>query len=142
MMDVVKLIRERKWDTLVILIAVVLLAISTPITFKHIVGESVETGITKAIVPIADAIIKNSEQLEENSQRLKNLEDMRISEIIDRGIAAYKKISTVDQLETSTQNAASIKIALQVPEARAILFKIDREKTLLFEDYFFGDTPA
>lgn len=144
-MNIVELIRKRKWDSLVTWILVVLLGISLPLSVRAVLYDKAGDIVNENLAPIvaeavSEALKPTIEAVTTIDRRVKNLEDMRISEIIDRGIAAYKKIETVDQLESSTQNAASIKIALRVPEARDILFKIDREKTLLFEEFFFGDT--
>lgn len=122
---ILDLIRDRKWDMLLILGLLLTISIVSPFAIKW----AVSTAIIETLSPIEESI----DALEES---VECLEDMQIAEIIDRGIAGYKKVQTIEQLESSTQNAASIKIALRTPEARIILFAIDRERTLLFEEYF------
>lgn len=120
MTEILDLIRKRKWDTLIIGGLVAIAIITIPISVKYTMDKSFKENLT----PIYNSIQK--------------IEHRQVDEIIDRGIAAYKKIYELSQLESSTQNATSIKIALRTPEARDILFQIDRERTLLFEQYF-GD---
>lgn len=120
MTDVIELIRARKWDTLIMVGLIAVLIITIPLTIKYTMAKSFEENLA----PINNAIQK--------------MESRQVNEIIDRGIAAYKKIHEIEQLESSTQNATSIKIALRTPEARSILFQIDRERTLLFEKHY-GD---
>lgn len=117
---IAELIRERKWDLLIVIALLTIIAVMTPLSVNYII----EKAIGRTIEPLSEAVIQ--------------LERRQIDDIIERGVAGYKKVDSIEKLESSTQNAASIRLALKEPKAREILYKIDMEKTMLFEEYFFS----
>lgn len=120
MIKIAELIRERKWDLLIVIALLTIIAVMTPLSVNYII----EKAIGRTIEPLSEAVIQ--------------LERRQIDDIIERGVAGYKKVDSIEKLESSTQNAASIRLALKEPKAREILYKIDMEKTMLFEEYFFS----
>lgn len=100
--------------------------------------SAVHEATTEVIIQELEPIHKN---LEENSVRLECIEEIQNSQVLDGGIAAYKKFESVAEkdlpkkLESSTQNAAAIRIALRVESAKDVLYQIDPDRTKYFLEY-------
>lgn len=114
MFEVMKLIRERKWDSLVTWALLIIVGVTVPIA----VGVQFER--------IIDPIV----------ERIEQMESRELSELTQRAIAAYGIINTIEDLQVNPNNRINIYLGLQVDSIRTILFEIDRDRTLLFEDYF------
>lgn len=125
---IIILIRARKWDTILILVLLMVLAVTVPIASAAAISDAVRSSMK----PLTESI----QRVEES---ITTIEAFETNVLIERGIAGYKKVDTIEQLERSTQNAASIKLALMSPDVRDILFTLDPERTKMFEQYFFGD---
>ena len=125
MTDIAELIRKRKWDTLIILLFIVALAITLPLANAQTVTKAIQSELQ----PIKEDISILKEAMEQ--------------EIIGNGIAAYNKFKiyataqeTWDKMETSTQNTEAMRRALNNPKARAYLITLDARKVAIFEEYF------
>ena len=124
MMEFLDLIRQRKWDTLIMIALMILVSSMTPVFIKAAMNN----------------VLK--EHMAPMKASLENLETYRNAEILERGIAAYKKfdglsgIKLEEKLESSTQNCASAHLALMVPSIRPQLVLMDMELTFELLDYF------
>lgn len=125
MSDLAVFFKEKKWDLIVITILILVISVVLPLATKYAVQESVQ----KSIAPMQI-------QLSQIDSNVAYISTIQTKQILENGLAGYKKISTIDQLETNTQNAAAIKTALSIQSIRDILFSVDRDKTIMFEDYF------
>lgn len=117
----IDLILQKKWAAALILILMTVVLIMAP----AFVSQKIDLAFHENLGPVNDTV--------------ERIEQMKISEIIDRGVAAYNKCKTVEDLESSTQNGMSIKIALRTPQAREILYMIDHERTRIFFEYFYPE---
>jgi len=125
----------------VLIVAGLLFALSflffslSPGALKNAVNEATTDVIIKELKPI-------NKKLDENCERLEKLEEIQSSQVVNNGIAAYKKFENVpieelpSKLESSTQNSSAIMIALRVDNAKDILFQIDPVRTKYYQDYF------
>lgn len=130
--DIMELIRERKWDSLIILVLLIIIGVTIPLATSYAMSK----GLQEGLAPINDTIESMDERIRTIDERTLLIQKGELEEITSRGIQAYKKIFTIEDLENNTQNSASIEIALRHPESYNVLFQIDRERTLLFEQYF------
>jgi outer membrane phospholipase A len=127
MNKLLEFIKEKRFEMIVIAVLIIVLFAAIP----SVIQASVDNAISRHLDPINDYIMAMDSKIDLISER-------HVEDITERGIAAYKKIYTIEDLQNNTQNAISIKIALKTPSARNILYSIDSERTMLFEDYFFG----
>lgn len=125
MFELVKLIRERKWDSAVTWGLLVLLMVTGPIAIRAIMNNAInESPFVQSVEKIEEAVIQI---------QLWNLESMRES-----AVAAYNRVYTIEDIGTFTQNGIAIKRGLRVPEIREVLATIDLERTIMFERFFAG----
>lgn len=116
------------------LISILFFSLS-PGALKSAVREATEEALYIQIEPM-------KQHLDENTIMLERLEEIQSSQVLQNGIAGYKKFEKYslselpEKLESSTQNSAAINIALRVDSARTILYQIDPERTKYFEEYF------
>lgn len=127
MNKLLEFIKEKRFDLIVITILVVLLFAAVP----YVIHDSINTSIASYMEPI-------NNKIEQMDNRLTSVENKQTEDLTSRGIAAYKKVFTIDDLQENTQNAVSIQLALEDQKARNILLNIDSARTLMFEDYFAG----
>ena len=120
----IEFIQKKKYEMIVIVVLLIVLFAVIPMAITH----SVDSAIGKHLEPINQYIVKMDEKINEISDR-------QLADITERGIAAYSKIYSIQELKDNTQNAI---IALATPRVRDILFSIDKDRTLLFEQYFKG----
>ena len=128
MIEVVKLIRERKWDLLIVFVLLVIVAILMPLATRQAVNDAIVEGLQ----PLTIAV-------EETRESVKSLEQWNVTSLQNSAIVAYNKIETIDDLDPLTQNGLAIREGLKVPEIREVLASIDLERTLTFEAYFAGN---
>lgn len=128
MIEVVKLIRERKWDLLIVFVLLVIVAILMPLATRQAVNDAIVEGLQ----PLTIAV-------EETRESVKSLERWNVTSLQNSAIVAYNKIETIDDLDPLTQNGLAIREGLKVPEIREVLASIDLERTLTFEAYFAGN---
>lgn len=128
MIEVVKLIRERKWDLLIVFVLLVIVAILMPLATRQAVNDAIVEGLQ----PLTIAV-------EETRESVKSLEQWNVTSLQNSAIVAYNKIETIDDLDPLTQNGLAIREGLKVPEIRDVLASIDLERTLTFEAYFAGN---
>lgn len=124
---IIEFIQKKKYEMIVIIVLLIILFAVIPMA----VGHAVDSAIGKHMQPINDYIV-------EMDHKINDISDRQIADITERGIAAYNKVYTIQDLKDNAQNAISIKIALSTPKVRDILFSIDKDRTLLFEKYFRG----
>ena len=127
-MEIIKLIRERKWDMIIILFLLVAASIMLP----FYISGTINSTIGKSIEPVVLA----TESVQESVDSMMQLQ---IDDTMDRAIAAYNKIKTVDDLNPLNQNGVSIKRGLAIAEVRNALFVLDPVRTKQFEEYFLGN---
>lgn len=131
--DVLELVRTRKWDTLLILglLTVAMVAVPVWVTQK-------QKGIAEEVnQPIYDLLDKMDQRQEKTDQTIDRLCEIQEKQILESAIAGYKKINgNLEKLESSTQNAAAIKMGLLVAEVREILYSVDNEATKMYMEYF------
>ena len=128
MIEVVKLIRERKWDLLIVFVLLVIVAILMPLATRQAVNDAIVEGLQ----PLTIAV-------EETRESVQSLERWNVTSLQNSAIVAYNKIETVEDLDPLTQNGLAIREGLKVQEIRDVLASIDLERTLLFEAYFAGN---
>lgn len=120
MEKILNLIRDRKWDTLIFIVMLAIITVTSPFAIRW--------GIQSALSPLVVKVEK--------------IYDIQYRQIQKSAIAAYDKINGdteqewVDKLESSTQNAVAIEIALSFPEIKEVLMTIDRKRTEFFCKYF------
>ena len=131
MADVIKMIRERKWDMLIFFGLVALLWSMTPLAVRGAVSDTIKESLDVALTPIV-------EDMEETRIAVQAIEQYNVTSLRNSAIVAYNKIKTVDDLEPLTQNGLAIREGLKNPDIREVLFSIDPERTLDFERFFAG----
>lgn len=119
MVKFLDLVLEKRWMAVVLLLLISVVSFAGPLAVRQAVNDSMKEMLT----PIIESV--------------ECIEEIQFQQVLEGGIAGYKKINgDLDKLESSTQNSAAIKIALSIPRIRDILFTLDRENTLLYEEYF------
>lgn len=135
---IVDMVRERKWDMLIVLGLITLLGLTfagLAITVPRALTNEVNETITENMVNITASIVDIQEDISEINER-------DFNQIQNSGLAAYKKFEglrgdeLIDKLKSSTQNAYAAKTALSDPGIYEILSLVDRELTLEISAYF------
>lgn len=126
--NIVKMLWERKWDTFIVLIFVVLSAVAEPIANRSNTRDVVREEVAPIVESIQALEAFNVVQLEKEMQNL-----------TDEAVVAFDtKILTVEDLQPLTQNGLAVRNGLRVPEIRAILAAMDLQRVLEFEQFFEG----
>lgn len=123
-----ELVRERKWDTLIFIGMLIIVAVAVPPAVRSFVIDAV----AKQFEPVVEAI-------DDTRMSVRSIEEYNEAALRNSAIVAYNKIQTVEDLEPLTQNGLAIREALKVPEIRSVLASIDLERTRMFERYFSGE---
>ena len=125
MVEVLELIRNRKWDSIVILSLLLIIGLAGPMATARAVSLAIEEEMAPFIADLAE------------------IKEITIDEVSGGGIAGYKKFIDYENenelftaMDKSTQNAEAIRRALNVPQARDVLVKLDSSKVAMFERYF------
>ena len=124
---VVELVRQRKWDTLIFIGMLIIIAFAVPPAVKSFV----EDAVSEQFEPVVTAIEEIREGVQAN-------EEFNTASLRNSAIVAYNKIQTVEDLDPLTQNGLAIREALKIPAIREVLASIDLERTRIFEQYFSG----
>lgn len=125
---VIELVRTRKWDTLIFIGMMVVLALIVPFAVRGFVADA----ISQQFEPVIESIAETRDSIQA-------LEEFNVVSLRNSALVAYNKIETVDDLEPLTQNGLAIREALKVPEIREVLASVDLERTRAFERYFAGE---
>lgn len=148
-MRIMDLVRNRKWDMLIVIALVVIssglttiLAFTVPAALETVVKKAIAEEMSlyrlemnKNIDTLTKSIASLQKDFNENNAR--NLDQLE-----EKGIAACKKFrglsgnALINALNANTQNAVNIKLAMQVPSIYDRLFRIDRNLILELKEYF------
>ena len=120
-----ELVRQRKWDTLIFIVLLIIIAFAVPPAVRGFVRDAV----SDEFEPVGAAI-------DETRASVQAIEEYNQRALQNSAIVAYNKIQTVEDLDPLTQNGLAIREALRNPEIRNVLASIDLQRTMLFEQYF------
>jgi hypothetical protein len=125
MEKVITAIEKKKWTAVVMLVLMGLLTLTAPLAASY----GAQRGVKMAQAPLVA-------QMTELAGEVSEIKQSQHDEMEARAIAAYSKVHTVEDLVQNPQNATSIEIALKHPDVRRVLMRIDRDRTVAFEEYY------
>lgn len=140
MLEVVKMIRERKWDSVVTWFLLVILIAVLPTYLDDRIGKQVTTAVDTSVgddlIPLIEPIVASTE---ETNRIVSEIQRQIIDDKRDEAIVAFDtKIFTIEDLQPLTQNGLAVRNGLLIPEIRATLFAKDPQRVRIFEEFFFG----
>ena len=127
MTKIIELIMEKKWLAVAIFLLFTVVVVTVPVWASYQIGEVVR----EEIKPLKEDIQAMGESVE-------NIESVQFKQIYGSAIAAYDKFDSLEDIQnsSSSQNKNAIELGLSIPKVRELLLLANREKTLIFIEYF------
>jgi hypothetical protein len=122
---IITAISKKRWTAVIMLVLMGLLSLTAPLAASF----GAQRGVKLAQAPLVA-------QMTELAGEVSEIKQSQHDEMEARAIAAYSKIYTIEDLAQNPQNATSIEIALKHPDVRRVLMRIDRNRTVAFEEYY------
>ncbi len=122
MIDIAELLKNKKFDILIIAGLLALVALTLPVYMNNVVTETIQT----ELAPLHETVTAITEH--------------RTMLLTHRALTAYKQVDGPLDIKNHLDVLADVEGALRWQESHKMLLLMDRDKTKMFSLYLFGPT--